>query len=363
VLYSTASAEHRTGHEHASRKWVAEKLAALKDYEFAGEYDAKAHYDGPLHFVPNDTLVGLERARALGIHSEHDLFGGAVPSPFIATKTITHPLVGADAVRPDGWSHAFSTRVRDAVFPGYSAFTLHDARLAAERVLESGPARIKLGRGVGGFGQEVISSAAEIDGALGNVDQGDLRRHGVVIERNLEEVTTFSVGYVLVSDLVATYCGTQRVTTNRAGAEVYGGSDLIVVRGDYDALLELELAAVMRLPIEQARKYDVAASHEFPDFIASRRNYDVAYGVDGDGRPCSGVLEQSWRIGGASAAEVAALEVFRAKPDARAVRAATVELYGETEAPKQATVYFRGSDQSDGPIIKYTIVEEYGNPS
>jgi hypothetical protein len=316
-----------------------------------------------LYFVPNDTLVGIARARELGIQSEKDLFGGVVPYPFIATKTITHPLVAANAFAPEGWSDTFGARVKDAVFPGYSAFTLADARVAVERVLQRGSARLKLGRGIGGVGQAVVSSVAEMEAMLDAVDPAALSRDGMVVEWNLEAVTTHSVGQVRVADLLASYCGTQRLTTNAGGAQVYGGSDLVVVRGGYEALRELDLAPEARLAVDQARKYDAAAAEEFPGFLASRRNYDVAQGLDGGARRCSGVLEQSWRIGGASAAEVAALEVFRTDPEVRAVRAATVEIYGEATIPPHAIVQFSGHDEHTGPITKYTLVEPYGNAS
>lgn len=363
MRYAGASAANQRTHESASREWVAAKLAALKGYEFGGEYDPQARYGGRLYLVPNETLVGVELAHELGIHSEDDLFGGVVPYPFIATKTITHPLVAADATAPDGWSHAFGARVKDAVFPGYSAFTLADARIAAERVLARGVARIKHGRGIGGMGQEVVSSAAELDAVLDAIDPAELYRDGIVVEWNLDEVTTYSVGQVRVAGLVASYCGTQRVTENSTGAQVYGGSDLIVVRGDYDALPGLDIAPEARLAVQQARKYDAAAAEEFPGFLASRRNYDVAQGLDGEARRCSGVLEQSWRIGGASAAEAAALEAFRADPAIRVLRASTFEVYGEAKIPPRAVVQFSGRDEHTGPISKYTVVEGYGNPS
>jgi hypothetical protein len=363
VRYSDADTANERTHERASRAWVAARLAALKGYEYGGDYNPRARYDGRLYFVPNETIIGIEKARALGIESEKDLFGGVVPYPFIATKTITHPLVSADAFAPEGWSDTFGSRVKDAVFPGYSAFTLVDARLAAERVLERGSARLKLGRGIGGVGQEVVSSPAELEAVLNAVNPEALSRDGMVIEWNLEAVTTYSVGQVRVARLLASYYGTQRLTTNAAGAEVYGGSDLMVVRGGYEALREIDLAPEARLAVDQARKYDAAASEEFPGFLASRRNYDVAQGLDGGARRCSGVLEQSWRIGGASAAEVAALEVFRTEPDVRTVRAATVEIYGEAQIPPHAIVQFSGHDEHTGPISKYTLVEPYGDSS
>jgi hypothetical protein len=73
------------------------------------------------------------------------------------------------------------------------------------------------------------------------------------------------------------------------------------------------------------------------------------------------VLEQSWRIGGASAAEIAALEAFRADPRLRSVRAASIELYGDSQVPPDAVVHFRGVDDCIGPITKYSQVKAYDN--
>ena len=175
-------------------------------------------------------------------------------------------------------------------------------------------------------------------------------------------IPTFSVGQVRVAELVATYYGTQCLTRDRGGAEVYGGSGLVVARGGFEALAPLGPSEEVRLAVAQARTYDEAAAECFPGFYASRRNYDVARGQDAAGRWRSGVLEQSWRMGGASGAEIAALEAFRADPRLRAVRASTVEIYGESEPPPHATVYFRGVDEQVGPLTKYTVVEPYDHP-
>jgi len=96
--------------------------------------------------------------------------------------------------------------------------------------------------------------------------------------------------------------------------------------------------------------------------FASRCNYDIAQGVDQEGRWYSGVLEQSWRMGGASGAEVAALEAFRNDPSLSVVRASTTEVYGESPTlPSGATVYFQGVDGKVGQLTKYARLEEYGN--
>jgi hypothetical protein len=357
VTYSPAGRAHARLHERAVQASLGRTLAALLGYDFAGEYDPSGRYPGRVYFVPSETLLSGE-ARALGVRGEGDLFGGVVPHPFVATKTITHPLVEADPAAPPGWSHSFARRVRDVVLPGFSAFTPGDARRAGACLLGLGPVRIKPARGCGWRGQVVVAGLAELEAALSAVDPEELRRHGLVLEQDLRDVTTYSVGQVRVADLRATYHGTQRVTTDNAGAAVYGGSDLLVVRGDYDDVLGLDLAPEVRLAVNQARAYDDAATQEFPGLLASRRNYDVLRGY-AEGRCRGGVLEQSWRVGGASGPEVAALEAFSADPALRVARAWCIEAYGTAEPPPHARVHFRGVDERLGPLTKYTVVQTH----
>jgi len=291
------------------------------------------------------------------------LFGGVVPHPFVASKAITHPLVDPDASAPAGWSHAFGERVRDVVLDGYTVFALANAREAGARLLQRGPARLKAVRAKAGRGQCTVRNDAELQAALAKIDRTSLPTHGLVLEQNLADVTTFSVGQVRMAELVITYYGTQRLTQDNSGEEVYGGSSLVVVRGGFESLLRLVLSEEVRLAVEQARVYDNAAKECFPEFFASRRNYDVARGRNADGHWSSGVLEQSWRVGGASGAEIAALEAFRADAALRAVRAQSVELYGAAdEPPANATVYFQGIDERGGSMTKYAIVDRYDDP-
>src|SRR5687768_14193912 len=113
VTCPRSPSENPQSHESVTRHAIAVRLAALKGFEFGGDYDDDADYDGALYFVPGATLVGNGVARALDIINEDDLFGGVVPLPFVGTKTITHGLLGADAVAPPGWSEGFATAVRD----------------------------------------------------------------------------------------------------------------------------------------------------------------------------------------------------------------------------------------------------------
>src|SRR5262249_33381449 len=99
------------------------------------------------------------------------------------------------------------------------------------------------------------------------------------------------------------------------------------------------------------------ATEEFHGFTASRRNYDVAQGIGADGRPRSGVLESSWRVGGASSAELAAFAAFARDLSLEIIGASHAEEFGKgRRAPADAIVEFRGADPEWGPLLRYTIV-------
>lgn len=360
VVVYTNDPSREAEHERVTHLELARRLARLQGLEFCGEYDPSARYPGRLYFVPAEAVVGVEAARQMGIESEQDLFGGVVPQPFIATKSITHPLIDPRAHIPQGWSARFPQRVSDAVLAGFTTFTLADAQEAARRLLERGPVRVKAARANAGRGQWQVVDSRELSRALETLDETEVAEYGLVIEEHLEEVRTYSVGQVRVGALVASYYGTQRLTTDNQGATVYGGSDLAVTRGGFDALLAQELPDQIQLAIRQARTYDAAADACFAGFIASRRNYDIAQGLDARGQRRSGVLEQSWRIGGASSAELMALEALQSDMAPPLVQATSLEIYGrQQEPPPQASVLFSGEDAQIGPILKCAMVKPY----
>jgi hypothetical protein len=360
LVYAPRGDSFADDHEQATHFGIAKRLAALKGYRFEGRYDPGTTYVEPVYIVPSDTLVEGPDTETLRIESDDDLFGGMVPFPFVATKAITHPLVADDAERPEGWSLQFAPATRDAVHRGFTVFCAEDARQAFRLLRQDGPVRVKPVRATGGRGQAVVSSAAELDERLGQLDNADLASCGLVLEENLTDVVTCSIGEIRVAGLVAAYCGTQRLTRDNLGRTVYGGSDLTVVRGSLDGLRTMSLSKALQIAVAQAQLYDAAAARTYPSLIASRRNYDVAQGLDHQGIWKSGVLEQSWRIGGATPAEVTALEALHADPALARVHACSVESYGERdEAPPHATIFFRGHDSRVGPITKYALVSRH----
>lgn len=366
VVAVATGTRRMSAHERGSIEALSRRLAALLDRPYDGLHALEAlrgRARDVACFVPDDTLDAAQ-ADALGIRSPSQLFGGVVPHRFAATKLVSHPAVDADARVPDGWPRGLGAALADAVLPGFSVFSAGDARRACRSLLGGGRVRVKLARGVGGKGQAVVASLDELEAFLGALAGDELERHGATLERHLDDAATWSVGTAQCGELRIAYVGTQRSTRDRAGDTAYGGSDLQVARGGFDDLLALPLADGARDAAMRASRYHEAMLASFPGFFASRCNYDVVAGTDATGRHASGVLEQSWRIGGASPAELAAMEAFAADPSLQWVRARCHEVHGECTPPQGATTCYRGDDPGTGPICKYAIVEAFdGRPA
>lgn len=346
-------------HERVVHAALAEKIAGLLGAEFLGVYDSALHDSQSVYYIPSDTLIGKQANSALRVESADDLFGGLIAEPFMATKAISHPLPDDASAQPPGWSREFHQQAADAVLAGFTVFNEQDALRAGCLLLNTGAVRIKPVLATAGRGQIVAHDETQLAQALAQQDMEEVATWGLVVEEDLSEVITFSVGQVRVAGMIASYHGTQCLTRDNNGETVYGGSTLWIARGDYSALLELELEDPVRRAVNQAMLYEQAALACFPDFIASRRNYDIAQGTNARGERCSGVLEQSWRIGGASAAEVQALLAFADDPALQRICASTHEIYGVTPLPADIQVFYAGDDPDVGLISKFTKVRAY----
>ncbi|SEK05606.1 Protein of unknown function [Paraburkholderia diazotrophica] len=359
LVYRGQRKTDQTGHEVETLWALARQIAELKGTTLAGEFNASDAYPAHRYLVPDDTLT-LTQARKLGVRSVRDLFGGVVPFPFVATKLIAHALPDDAQASPPGWSRVFGEHTASLVLPGHSAFSRDDACNAARMLWPQGHVRIKRPYGIGGAGQSLVADMNELEAELDALGDATLRAEGIVVERQLDSIETLSVGQVTLDDLVASYYGVQHLTVNNHGHHVYGGTDLVVVHGGFDMLAQLDVTSDIHEAISKARAFDAAVQNDYAGFFASRRNYDVAWGIDAQGVRHCGVLEQSWRVGGATGAELGALRMFRADPRVYAVRASTRELYGDdVQVPDGACIVYRGVDARAGAITKYYTVDRH----
>src|SRR5690606_39511589 len=122
--------------------------------------------------------------------------------------------------------------------------------------------------------------------------------------------TTCIVGQVRIAGMVLSYLGTQHQAPDLEGLEVYTGSRLHVVAGDYAALVPVATDAMQRHALDCARRYDAAVEAVHPGFFASHRNYDVIAGHDAHGNRRCGALEQTWRLAGATPPQTVALDAL-----------------------------------------------------
>lgn len=361
-VYLCPNPSVRAVHETTVQEAISRHIATLLNCEFRGNrHDWRVRH-GDCYYVPADTLVGGPDG-LLSDLDEEDFFGGVVPARWVGTKIISHPLWRHDSVAPASWSHSFMEKAGDCVLRGYSVFTLDDALACGTLLLQRGPIRLKLPEFKAGKGQLLITAPMELHLALAGMSQQAIASTGLVIEEHITELMTYSVGQINVNGLTASYVGTQGLTTNNEGDPVYGGSRLVMARGGYEQLLALPVSPRTATAISQARTYEQAALESFDGLILSRRNYDVAQGINAEGEFVSGVLEQSWRIGGASSAEIFGLAHLCENLAVRHVLASSIEMYGEhVSIPDGADVLYQGSESDVGPITKCVRVSEYGSP-
>ncbi|NKB96591.1 DUF3182 family protein [Ochrobactrum intermedium] len=246
-------------------------------------------------FIPTYALARQEGNPDMTVDR---FYGGIVHRGFMATKLVTHPHWHDHDDLPEGWTGQFAACLQDCVLPGFSVFSHRHALEAASALLKKHKIRFKNPYASGGEDQSVIDTVRSLDSFLAEVSEVDIA-NGLVLEEDVDNSTTYSVGQIQLGNHVGTYLGRQYSSRDKAGKEFYAGSRLRVVRGDWDALLQLLQSPTARKVVENARRYDEAA-REHLGLVASRRNYDVLVGpITENGVRC-GVLEQSWRVGGAS---------------------------------------------------------------
>lgn len=355
---ATWRCEANGNHKDAAHIVLTSRIAQFLGGHFVGRLE-EIEDEADVFIVPRTTLSGDECSRGRPLVKE-DFFGGRIPFEILGTKAIMHPAAGSEQL-PDFWPLDFVAKAHEFGLRGYTAFSPGQVWDAGRRLLsEVGTIRLKAVHASGGEQQHAVCDEQELRQALDQMTQNGRLCDVVVLEEDLRDTATYSVGVVSLGGSSFCYHGTQHSTTNNDGLPAYGGTTIEVHRGDMEALLD-QCPEQVRKFVHVAAGFDDLALSRLPGLVASRRNYDVIEGLGSDGDRRLALLEQSWRAGGASGAEIAAMEVFAQDKSVRRVRASTVERYGNSAtAPADATIYFSGTDPVVGRLMKYAIVEEIG---
>jgi hypothetical protein len=308
---------------------VAERIAPLIDGVMLNDGDpTEAAY-----FVPDAPLLRPEASR-LGIAGRDDLFGGVVSVRLHHDKAILHPLVGQGAQNNSHYSASFPRAIESAVLPGYTAFSISDALVGYGHLRRAGyEVRCKDPSQEGGNGQCVI----EDERLLRRLNPTRLANEGIVLEPDISDAVTMSLGHICLGGKTYSYYGYQ-TTTTLDGVITYGGTTLTMVRGEFGKLYSQVEDESVRLAICQANT--VYEAYSWYDPILSRANFDIVQGHDGRGNFLSGVVDQSLRIGGASPAEVLAISALEAEASLDRATAQIVVMWNPTEPPGSQDVLF-----------------------
>ena len=344
-------------HNVASVEAIAERLAKLTGIRLGSTVQ---HFDDAVRtfFVPTFSLIRHS-------HPELDadqFWGGCVDQEFMTTKLATHPAWTEEDALPTGWMPQFAKDLEGAALSGYSVFSHDHAAQAGAFLLDKRKIRLKDPYASGGKKQSVFQNNHELDLFLQTLSESDIAR-GMVIEEDIENSSTYSVGQVSLAGLTMSYLGRQYTASDLNGETVYAGSRLYVARGGWDALrIRLRMPVAHRI-IDGAQRYDTAAEQHF-GLVASRKNYDVLVGPVTEDGFCCGVLEQSWRVGGASPAEILALEAMTADSSVSALKVVARETYGaEPRFAADDFVVYAGEDDIGQPLHKYARIEKlYHDP-
>jgi hypothetical protein len=78
VIYFSQLGGRLSDHQKVMLEADAKVIAQIKRCCFGGQHYPAQDPSRPVYFVPDDTLL-LDEARSLGIRTEDDLYGGAVP--------------------------------------------------------------------------------------------------------------------------------------------------------------------------------------------------------------------------------------------------------------------------------------------
>jgi hypothetical protein len=342
------------GHGHSTHELACLHAASLRVAGLLARPGPDArHADAPSRYwLPIRTLL-RDEAALIGIDRDTQLWGGVVPRAFVGTKLVSHRLWPGSGYAPAGWRDV--PGIESCTLPGWSVFTRTDALAACEALLHDGPVRVKSPHARGGNEQTVLTGLREARAWLQSPAAIGIE-HGLVVERDLVEAATYSVGTAHVGGHTIAYHGIQRAVRDHTGRAVYGGSRLTVFRGDLARLGALVAHGQAGEAVRAAIDYDRAVRGTY-QVLASRCNYDVIVGHERDGRRHCGVLEQSWRFGGASMAELLAMERFAADPGLRWLVAETVESYDRSPPPEDAVLVWPGDAESP---CKYARVVDDG---
>lgn len=273
------------------------------------------------YIVPGVTLDTATAAKLL-IKNEADIYGVAVPNFDMIGKSILHQTVSSNA--PPFYDSAFARIVEQngLVLPGITGFSAQDL-LDSYRVVgaPSSGLRLKQSNESDGNGQHEIMGIEHLRELLNAIGPSELANHGAIIEPNLKQKRTNSVGFFKLGSDQYVFVADQ-LNGNADERDMYlGGENIVVTRGEFQALDDL----LMRLRdprqeiVSKAMGFLKHYFEYFPNSMTSRLSVDVLSGSHAGFGKLSGVTDITGRLGGLCPATILAAQHLQDNPRHEAV--------------------------------------------
>ncbi|MDL5160529.1 DUF3182 family protein [Actinomycetospora termitidis] len=319
------------------------------------------------------------------------IYGSTLPRALLerTSKVQVHEPFDESEV-PAWFDLGFPRHLRGTTVPGYSCFSPDSLAAAARELLDEFVAvRLKDPNGASGVGQWTIRDAGNLESVLAEVaeDIGTscdvelteyLAHYGYVVEADIDDVEAWSVTLTRMPD--GCYSSFGRILEMTVDLEVrgtvqnYGGTSVVVVRGDPDALEDLpDDGVVVDDPVrhEEIRLAPppgvVRAAQRFIEgmrawepegVVETRANVDVITGKlarrDGSRTEIAASVEESARVGGASSAEL--LGILALREDAALSHSVRSSRHGFDD---EAVAYARHAASVPGSRVFWNGVDEH----
>lgn len=275
-----------------------------------------------VYVVPAVTLE-RDRAEYLGIYSPEDFYGGSVGHVQQAGKSVLHRTMSSNI--PGFYSGDFVGKVDEFVLPGVTGFSREDLIAGYMKFMNKDcDMRLKLPGESDGNGQYVARSKIELMDLLCMHEDGCINEHGLVLEANVNEPRTLSVGYAQIGrDMFSFLVNQKEDKVNEGGHERsrYRGAQVRVVRGELGELQKLK-------KLDRREKEAIRTSLGFSRIykeemgvVASRLSFDHISGFDSNGNEIGGITDITARLGGTCPAVMLAAGRFKGEPDLAVVDA------------------------------------------
>lgn len=346
-------------------------LAKLTGRKYQGDLSLNTKIDSRDILFPHKSLP-VSAGEELGVTSQNQIFGSVI-EPIYAEKSIFHPLINKPEVAPRNFPHKFPKQLFEskATLPGYTVFCLDDALSAFELLkLQGVVVRLKDPQGSSGTKQLIVASRTEVEEFVKSIDPSKLKALGLVLESNLinssdpkAALRAYSAGWTVIDGKIYSYIGEQ-MFGETGTVDRYLGTKLYMVRGTTNNLIDFAKEKKLQSILQCLSKVKRAMVF-LPYLIGSRINFDFLVGIP-ETLPANRyikertyVVEQSFRVGGATPAELLGIQYLNTHKNAEIVTAISRVHYGsetKSQISTNSEIFLRTSSD---PIYKDVQVWSY----